>query len=50
MANLESGRRRAKARQEQAMIEQFSGADPAETERPSWQPIRRAAAARNLKT
>jgi hypothetical protein len=55
MAHPESSRRRVKAsvnraRQERAMIEQFSGEDSAESERRGWQLIRRAAVARNLKT
>lgn len=50
MANPENSRRRAKARQEQAMIKQFSGVDPAESEKRTWQLIRRAAVARKLKT
>jgi hypothetical protein len=50
MRNPASSRRRAKARQEKAMIEQFSGTDPAYSERQSWHRIRRAAAARKLKT
>jgi len=48
MANPENSRRRAKARQEKAMIEQFSGADPAQSDQHNWQRIRRAAVARNL--
>jgi metal-responsive CopG/Arc/MetJ family transcriptional regulator len=37
------------ARQEEAMIEQFSVTEPAENEQQSWQRIRRAAAGRKLK-
>jgi hypothetical protein len=50
MRNLANSRWRAKARQEKAMIEQFSGTNAAFSERHIWHRIRRAAAARRLKT
>jgi hypothetical protein len=54
MASTTSSRRRSRAsisaRQEKAMIEQFGGADRAESEQRNWQRIRRAAAARKLTT
>jgi hypothetical protein len=37
------------ARQEEAMIEQFGGADPDKTDQRNWQQIRRAAVSRKLK-
>jgi metal-responsive CopG/Arc/MetJ family transcriptional regulator len=37
------------ARQQEAMIEQFSVTEPEENEQQSWQRIRRAAAGRKLK-
>jgi hypothetical protein len=37
------------ARQEEAMIEQFSEADPDKTDQRNWQRIRRAAVSRKLK-
>jgi len=37
------------ARQDEAMIEQFNGADPDKTDQRNWQRVRRAAMGRKLK-